>query len=106
MLKRTDCGSPFGYRLAPMRSNVFLTSACVEDAASKLQRQQDTLAAQQVRLRRQCEAMERCRERLDRFIADLDRVRGGGSSQPIQYFKDRPRRKVFLRRIRVFKHCS
>jgi len=55
-----------------MRSNGFLTS-CLEDTASKLQRQQDMLAAQQVRLLRQCEAMERCRERLDRFIADHDK---------------------------------
>lgn len=55
----------------------FLSGLCTEATASKLERQQDMLAAQQVRLIRQLESLERCHERLNRQLG-------------AQYIQDRP----------------
>jgi hypothetical protein len=66
----------------------FWSGLCTEATASKLERQQDMLAAQQVKLIRQLELLERCQERLNKQL--------GGVAQ---YIQDRPPSNAFAARI-------
>ena len=66
----------------------FLSGLCTEATASKLERQQDMLAAQQVRLIRQLELLERCHARLKEQLGEV-----------AQYVQDSPPSTRFAARI-------